>query len=59
MNEGRELLYLRAGALPPWEVPHRNGCDIRLEPEQQSPYQRERWTEFLERVEYYRAEGLL
>lgn len=59
VNESRELLYLRAGMEPPWEVPHRNGRDVRLEPELQSPYQRERWLEFLERVEHYRAEGLL
>lgn len=54
-----ELSHLRAGAEPPWERPHRDGRDITLEPELQSPYQRERRLEFLERVEHYRAEGLL
>jgi hypothetical protein len=59
VDETRELTYLRAGMEPPWEVPHRGGRDVRLEPELQTEYQRTRWLEFLERVEHYRAEGLL
>jgi len=54
-----ELVYLRAGAEPPWERPHRDGRDVTLEPELQTPHQQERRAAFLERVEHYRAEGLL
>lgn len=59
MNEGAELTYLRAGADPPWERPHRDGVDITEHPELWSPYERERRLEFEERVERYRAEGLI
>ncbi|OZD47357.1 hypothetical protein CH252_20970 [Rhodococcus sp. 06-1477-1B] len=54
-----ELTYLRARADPPWERPHHDGRDVTLEPELQSPYQRQRRLEYEERVELYRAEGLL
>lgn len=54
-----ELTYLRARADPPWERPHNNGRDVTLEPELQTPYQRQRRLEYEERVEHYRAEGLL
>lgn len=59
VDEGRELLYLRAGAEPPWERVKRDGVDVTDRPELWSPYQRERRVEFEERVEHYRAEGLI
>lgn len=59
VNREAELAYLRAGADPPWERPKIDGEDVTDEPARQTPYQRERRAEFLERLEQYRAEGLL
>lgn len=63
-NPGRidrdvELTYLRAGAEPPWERPHRNGVDVTTDPDAQTPYQRQRRASFEERLREYRAEGLV
>lgn len=54
-----ELTYLRAGAEPDWERPHRDGVDITDRPDLQTPYQRRRREEFEQRVESYRADGLI
>lgn len=54
-----ELIYLRAGAEPPWERVKRDGEDVTARPEAWTPYQRERRASFEERVEHYRAEGLI
>lgn len=55
----RELTYLRAGAEPPWERPHRDGVDITDDPKLQSSYQRQRRAEYVSRVEGYRERGLV
>lgn len=54
-----ELTYLRAGAEPPWERPHRNGVDITDQPELQTPYQRQRRAGFEARLREYRDSGLI
>ncbi|WP_157533901.1 MULTISPECIES: hypothetical protein [Microbacterium] len=54
-----ELTYLRAGAEPPWERPHRNGVDVTSQPDLQTPYQRQRRESFEERVREYRASHLI
>lgn len=54
-----ELVYLRAGSEPPWERPHRDGVDVSDRPDLQTPYQRRRRESFLQRVEAYRAGGLI
>jgi hypothetical protein len=59
VNEEVELTYLRAGGEPEWERPKLNGRDITDEPALQTPYQRRRRAEFVERVARYRSEGLL
>lgn len=58
-DELLELTYLRAGSDPPWERPHRDGVDVTDRPELQTPYERQRRAEFVERVARYRAEGKL
>jgi hypothetical protein len=59
VNVGLELTYLRSGSDPDWERPHINGVDVTGSPELWSPYQRARREAFVERVEAYRADGLL
>ncbi|MGC5225194.1 hypothetical protein ACPW96_21705 [Micromonospora sp. DT81.3] len=59
VNEAAELAFLRAGSEPTWERPHRDGVDITNRPDLQTPYQRARRREFEERVERYRADGVL
>jgi hypothetical protein len=54
-----ELVYLRARAEPPWERVKRDGVDVTTRPDLWTPYQRQRRVEFEERVESYRAEGLI
>jgi hypothetical protein len=54
-----ELTCLRLGGDPPWCRPSDNGEDITLQPERQTDYQRARIQRYWERVEHYRAEGLL
>lgn len=54
-----ELTYLRAGAEPGWERPHRNGLDITDRPDLWTPYQRQRRESFDARVRDYRERGLL
>ncbi|MEV7874513.1 hypothetical protein [Microbacterium sp. NPDC089188] len=58
-DEQTEITYLRAGGEPPWERPHRDGVDITDQPEQWTPYQRERRDTFEARVADYRRRGLL
>ena len=58
-NVQLELTYLRAGVDPPWERPHRDGVDITEQPQLWTPYQRARRAEYVERVESYRADGLI
>lgn len=59
VNVQVELTFLRAGSEPPWERPHRDGVDVTDDPSVWSPYQARRRAEFVERVEQYRAEGLI
>lgn len=54
-----ELTYLRAGAEPPWERPHRNGVDVTERPDLQTPYQQQRRSAFEERLREYRASGII
>ncbi|GEB46933.1 hypothetical protein MTE01_28780 [Microbacterium testaceum] len=54
-----ELIYLRARSEPPWERVKRDGVDVTDRPDLWTPYQRARRVEFEERVEFYRAEGLI
>ena len=57
VDSGIEVAYLRAGAEPLWERPHRNGVDITDRPDLWTPYQRHRRESFEERVARYRDEG--
>lgn len=59
VNEVVELTYLRAGAEPDWECPHRNGVDITDKPELWTPYERARRESFEARVADYRRQGLI
>lgn len=59
VDERLELTYLRAGAEPPWERPHRDGVDITDHPDMQTPYQRQRRAEYVSRVEGYREHRLI
>ena len=56
---GVELTYLRAGAEPLWERPHRDGLDITDRPDLWTHYQRARRESFELRLAQYRAEGLI
>lgn len=59
VNTQLELTYLRSGADPDWERVTRNGVDISDRPELWSEYQRARRESFIERVDAYRADGLI
>lgn len=59
VQEPIELAYLRAGAEPDWERPHRDGVDVTDHPELWSPYQALRRRQFDARVAAYRRDGLI